>query len=108
MEQKVQQHVLTLLGFAQAAGKIASGDDATRIALTRQRGRLLLLAEDTADSTKKRLMRLSERMQVPHVVLSADRDTLGLAIGKSPRAALVVLDAQFAQAIQRSLSREEK
>lgn len=108
MNEQVKEHVLTLLGFAQAAGKIASGDDAARIALERQKGRLVILAEDAAESTKKRMIRLAERMGVPLVVLSTDRNTLGLAIGKSSRAAVVILDAQFAQAIQRSLSREEK
>lgn len=108
MNEQAKNHVLTLLGFAQAAGKIASGEDATRIALERQKGRLVVLAEDAAEATKKRVTLLAERMEVPLVVLRTDRDTLGLAIGKSSRAALVVLDGQFAQAIQRSLSREEK
>lgn len=108
MDDQVQKRVLTLLGFAQAAGKIASGETAVHLALERQKARLVVLAGDAADATKKRIVRLAERLQVPIVMLDTNRDALGLAIGKSPRAAVVVMDAQFARAIQRSLDREEK
>lgn len=78
------------------------------MALERRKARLVVLAGDAAAATKERFVRLAERMQVPLVELDTDRDALGLAIGKSPRAAIAVMDAQFARAIRRSLDPEEK
>lgn len=108
MNDQAEKRVLTLLGFAQAAGKVVSGNTGVRTAIERRKARLVVLAGDAAAATKEQFVRLSERMHVPIVALRTDRNALGLAIGKSPRAAVAVLDAQFAQAIQRALDREEK
>lgn len=101
------ERALSLLGLAQAAGKVASGEDAARIALQRGRGALIVIAADAAPTTQKRFRLLGERMEVP-LRIGGTRESLGRAIGKEWRAVVVVQDAQFARAIREAFDGEEK
>ena len=76
--------VISLLGLAERAGKIASG------------------AEDASDNTKKKFSDMCKYYQVPFACYS-QKELLGHGIGKEFRASLAVLDGGFAKAIEKQL-----
>ncbi len=94
--------LLPLLGFAQKAGKLASGEVAVEHAVRAGKARLVLIAADASDNTKKSYRDLAAYHQVAyHEGLS--KDELGHATGRPSRAALAVTDAGFAKAIGEAL-----
>lgn len=95
----------TYIGFAQRAGRLVSGETASLIALRKGRPPLLILAADAAANTKDRFRSLAERRGIP-VAEYGTTESLGHAIGKSPRATLVIQDARLAREIQRCLGKK--
>jgi ribosomal protein L7Ae-like RNA K-turn-binding protein len=94
--------VLSLLGLAQAAGKVVSGDVATFEALRQHRVKLLIIAVDASSRTKKRFVIAAKSEAVPYLEL-ANMAELGKAIGKPDRAVIGVVDAGFARSLARSM-----
>lgn len=95
--------ILSLLGLAQKAGKIASGDFAVEKAILAGKAKLILVAEDAADETKKKYCTLAEDYQVDCVTVGSKIE-LGTAIGKDFRAVAVILDDGFKKGIQKKLT----
>jgi ribosomal protein L7Ae-like RNA K-turn-binding protein len=95
---KSESQVLFALGMAQKAGKIASGDVAVKTALKKGKARLLLIAEDTSENSKKELINLASQMGVK-VVEGLNKLNIGWAIGKAKRSSIVVLDKNFVKMI---------
>lgn len=94
--------ILSLLGLAQKAGKVASGDFAAEKAILAGKAKLILIAEDAAEETKKKYRALAEEYQVD-CVSAVDKIELGTAIGKDFRAVAVILDDGFKKGIQKKL-----
>lgn len=92
--------LMSLLGFAQKAGKLATGDETCEIYLKRKKVKLILLASDAAENTLEKWKRAGLNHHVPIVVI-ADRETLSNAIGKVNRTVLAVLDAGFAKQMKK-------
>ena len=87
--------VIFALGLAQKAGKIASGDFAVKSALKGGKVKLLIIASDATDNSKKDIYYLAGLYSVKTIEI-LDREQLGMAIGKAKRTAIAVLDANFA------------
>ena len=85
-------NVAFALGLAQKAGKTASGDVAVRAALKSGKVKVLVLAQDAAPNSKKEIYFLAEMAGVQAI----ERDKLVYAIGKGPRIAVAITDANFA------------
>ena len=96
-----------MLGFAMRAGKIILGADRVASALP-ERGsgevKLVLLASDASDGTKKRLTYKCEFYKKEIIVLPLSGDELGARLGKlfAP-AVLAITDDRFADEIKRAL-----
>ena len=95
-----------VLGLAQKAGRIASGDAAVRTALEKREAVLLLVATDTAANTEKELVHLAERANSP-IIRAFTRADLGASLGKAPRAAAAVTDNGLAALLKKKLSINE-
>lgn len=91
-----------LLGLAQKAGSIAAGDTAADFALRRGKAALVVLATDAAESTVRAFTALASQAKVP-CLTAGTKDDLGQAIGKSPRAVVVVTHREFARGIATKL-----
>ncbi|CAA7602539.1 50S ribosomal protein L30e-like [Acididesulfobacillus acetoxydans] len=91
------EKVKALLGLARRAGKVASGDAQVEAMLKKGRGYLLLLAEDVPAAQKKYLQWARDCHL--EVVIAGHKEELGLCLGLSPRAAVLILDQGFAGAI---------
>jgi len=87
--------VIFALGLAQKAGKIASGDFAVKSALKGGKVKLLIIASDASDNSKKDIYYMAGLYSVKTIEI-LDRDQLGMAIGKAKRTAVAVLDVNFA------------
>lgn len=98
-----EEKIKALLGFAQKAGKIISGDDMVIAGMKKKQIFFVVLASDASDSVKKEVLYYIEKYQVPYVIGFAKAE-LGLAIGKSPRAVLGVTDKNFAVGMQKNIS----
>lgn len=92
------------LGLAQKAGKLAAGDLSVEGALQNRKAKLLLIAADAAEATKKNLYSIATRYSVPvYEVLS--KAELGLAIGKSPRSSIAILDKNFVIMVEKHMGK---
>ena len=93
---------LSLLGLAAKAGKLVSGEFMTEKSVKEGKARLVLVATDASDNTKKMFRNMCDFYKVP-LCLIGDKETLGHVIGKQFRASLAVTDDGFTKAIQKQL-----
>lgn len=90
-----EQQFFQLLGLANRAQKIVSGEELVLNEIRKQTAKLVVLSNDASDATKKKLQDKCLYYKVK-IVEVGDRDTLGQAIGKQQRVAIAVLDEGFA------------
>ncbi|HMM21606.1 MAG TPA: ribosomal L7Ae/L30e/S12e/Gadd45 family protein [Selenomonadales bacterium] len=97
-----EQKLRTLLGLAQKAGKLASGELAVEKAVKSGKAKLVLIAADASDNTRKSYRDMTSYYKIAcHETLS--KDQLGNATGKPPRAAVAVTESGFAKAMSEAL-----
>lgn len=93
-----EQKIKNLLGLAQRAGKLISGDFAVEKAVKRGGAPLVLLAMDCAANNTKKYTQMAETHGVPLRTLLT-KEELGQAIGKELRAVVLVNDSGFAKSL---------
>lgn len=93
---------LSLVGLAQRAGKIVSGDATLETYLRRGDGALLIIAADCGRNNREKYEHLAKREHIPYLV-HGTAEELGQAVGKARRVALLVTDAGLAAAIRQRL-----
>ena len=98
--------VLSMLGLCARARKVASGEFQTEKAIKEGKARLVIVAEDASENTKKLFHNKSEFYEVPCFVYGT-KESLGHAIGNEMRASLAVMDEGFATEIQKRLQEVE-
>ena len=102
--QKLNENkILSLVGLAQKAGKVASGEFATEKAVKSHTAAIVIVANDASDNTKKMFTNMCTFYNVPIYFLS-DKNTLGYAIGKQFRASLAITDPGFKNAIEKHIN----
>lgn len=89
---------LQLLSLAQRAGKVSSGEFKTEESVKAGKAKLVVLASDASDNTKKKFMDMCSYRNVPVIVYS-DKEELGHYIGKEFRATLAVTDEGLSKKI---------
>lgn len=87
---------VNLLSMAARARRIVSGALVVEQAIKRGEAKLVLIATDSADESKKTYIKLADKYEIPYVLL-LDRETLGACIGKEYRAVAALTDAGFAK-----------
>ena len=93
----------SMLGLAQKAGKLVSGEFAVEMTVKNNKALLLLLAADSSDASKKNYRDMAAFYNVPlYEILS--KQELGEAIGKAQRAAMAVTDSGFSRALEKLMS----
>ena len=98
--------VLSLIGLAMKAGRCASGEMMTETETKSGRAKLVIVASDASENTKKKFRDMCEFYKVP-IYFYGDKDTLGHAMGKEFRASLAILDEGFADGILKALKNRE-
>lgn len=101
-----QSKVLSLIGLAQKAGKVASGEFSTEKAVKTGNAGLVIVSAEASDNTKKKFQNMCTFYKVP-LYLYGTKTELGAAIGKEFRASLAVLDFGLSNAIAKRLEEEK-
>lgn len=102
-----RDRILSMLGLAAKAGKIASGEFSTEKAVKSGSAFLVIVSEEASKNTKKMFHNMCSFYHVP-IYLYASKEALGNAIGKQFRASLAVLDEGFAKSLEEKLEIAEK
>lgn len=87
------------IGIAAKAGKVQSGEFCCERSLKSGKARLIIIANDASEATKKRFSDMARFRKIPAVTDLCGKDELGHIIGKTYRASLTVEDAGFAKNI---------
>ena len=93
-----EDKIYSFLGLATRAGKVVSGDDSTLLDLKKGNIKLIIVAEDASENTKKLFKDKASYRNIPYVYFS-NKLQLGYVIGKAPRATLGLKDINFANKI---------
>lgn len=101
-EMTARKKILSLLGLSQKAGYIASGEFMTEKSIKEGRAKLVILALNASENTKKMFRNMCEYYDVPYCCF-AGKETLGHAIGKEYRASLAINDAGMAKSVKKHL-----
>lgn len=99
----MKNNYLNLLGLAYRARKCSTGEDTIIDDIRTNRAKLILIANDISEGTKKKLTDKCNTFHVPYMEVD-DRLTIAHAIGKSDRVAIAILDDGFAKKIITLLS----
>ncbi|XID96097.1 YlxQ family RNA-binding protein [Paenibacillaceae bacterium WGS1546] len=86
---------LSRLGLATRAGKLVSGEEVVMKAIRSGDAKLVLLAEDASDNTRKKIQDKCNSYRVP-LLVGFTRFELGAAVGKPERVLFAVTDRGFA------------
>lgn len=95
--------VLSMIGIAAKAGKVASGEYQTEHEVKSYKAHLVIVAEDASDNTRKKFQNMCEFHKVP-IAFYGDKESIGHAIGKEFRASLAITDEGLAKAVQKKLA----
>ncbi|MCL1630845.1 YlxQ family RNA-binding protein [Sporolactobacillus sp. CPB3-1] len=85
----------SLLGLAQRAGKVSSGEDTVLRLIRLKKAKMVLLSADASERTKKTIQNKCGYYHVPLLTVP-DREVLGQAIGQPSRVIIAVTDQGFA------------
>ncbi len=97
-----EKKLMAVLGLAQKAGKIVSGDFAVQGAIKSGKARLLIVASDASNATKKEYQYQAESRDIV-IYYALSKDQLGGAIGKALRAAVAITDNGFVKPLVRAI-----
>lgn len=90
---------MSLLGLANRARKITSGEELAIKEIRNGKAKLILLSADASVNTTKKVTNKCKSYQVPYRLVD-NRDILGQAIGKDARVVVAVLDDGFAKKLK--------
>lgn len=97
-----QEKWLSLLGLANRARKLVTGEDLVIKEIQKQRVYLVLIAKDASNNTLKTIMNKCNYYNIP-VRQVSDRYTLGNSIGKEARVVIGIKDKGFSEKIKQLL-----
>lgn len=92
-----------MLGICAKAGAVASGAFAAEKAIKTGAARLVILAGDASENTRSDYEKLCSSRNVPFVQY-ADKETLGVAVGKGERTVIAITDAGLADSLLKKMT----
>ncbi len=87
---------MSLLGLANRARKITSGEELAVKEIRNGKAKLILLSADASANTAKKVTDKCKSYRVPYKIVE-NREVLGNAIGKEARVVVAILDDGFAK-----------
>ena len=100
--------LLNLIGLAKKAGKLEAGEEPAGAAARAKHARLILIASDAADNTRRRALHFGEAGECICLAVPADKAELGHALGRTSCALLAVTDIGLAEAIAKKLAESDE
>ncbi len=95
---------LHLVGIAKKAGRLEIGEEPVGAAARARQAKLLLLAADAADNTRRRCAHFAEAGNVAWVQCPYTKAELGQAVGRTSCAMLAFTDAGLAASLLKKLA----
>lgn len=93
---EINNKIYGLLGLARRAGKISFGTESSLETIEKKKAKLVIIAEDSSDRTKKNFIDLCEKLNVKYRITGTIED-LSKAIGQVNKAVYVIKDENFAK-----------
>ena len=90
--------VLSLIGLCKKAGKLKSGEFSVEEIIKVRKAKLVLVALDASENTKKKYKDMCSYRNIP-IYFYSDKATLGKWMGSEERAAVGITDDGFAGSI---------
>ena len=94
----VNNKIYGLIGLARRAGKISFGTESSIETIEKKKAKLVIVANDSSDRTKKNFKELSEKLNIPFRIVGTIED-LSRSIGQVNKAVIVIKDENFAKEI---------
>lgn len=92
--------ILGMLGLASRARKITFGTDSTLAEMQKNKIKLVIVAEDASDRTKKKFNESAKSFNVP-IIICGNIEELSKAIGKQNKAIIGIKESNIATEIER-------
>ena len=89
-------NAISVLGLANKAGKIEAGEEPCGAAARAKWAKLIILAQDAADNTKRRAAHFALAGNCECIEVPFSKDDLGSIIGRTSCAVMAICDAGFA------------
>ena len=102
MGTKMENKVLSYLGFAARARKLVTGYNTCLYMMEKKKIRLLLLAEDLSENTKKKMVSAAQRCGVPCKIYGAG-EQLSEITGNVGKGIFGIPDENFAKVISEGI-----
>ncbi len=93
---------LAMIGLCMKAGKLVSGEFPVETGLKQGTVKLVIVAGDASENTKKKFRNMTDYRNIPYVEYK-DKIALGSCIGKEYRASIGICDDSFAKSILEKL-----
>ena len=100
----INDKILGLVGLAARARKISFGADSTEEEIQKRKAKLVIVAEDSSDRTKKRFTELCQEFNVP-IIFYSNIEDISKAIGKQNKAIVSIKEANIAKQIEKVYNR---
>lgn len=94
----MENKIYGLIGLARRAGKVSFGTESSIETIEKKKAKLVIVAEDSSDRTKKNFKELSEKLNIPFRIAGTIED-LSKSIGQVNKAVLVIKEENFAKEI---------
>ena len=88
--------VFRLLGLATRAGKIAFGYESVVDTINKNKAKLVLVAEDASERTKRNILRIAQENNV-QVKVYGNIEKISSNIGKENKAVVCIKDVNFSK-----------
>ncbi len=100
----MKKNTLGVIGLAARARGIAIGTNQVLEAIRGKKAKLVLIASDVSDNTRKNLTDKSVYYSTPLTVADITAEELGRAVGHSNTAAIAFTDINFVKAYEKSMA----
>lgn len=101
----MKNNLFSYIGLMQKSGNLSSGDDTVERDIKKGNVKLLIIAQDASDNTKKKFEDMAKYRKVPYMFFGT-KDDLGISIGKSSRAIVAIKDKGFAEGFLSKIKEE--
>ncbi|MBE6971115.1 MAG: 50S ribosomal protein L7 [Ruminococcaceae bacterium] len=98
------EHILSMIGLAKKAGLVEIGEEPVGAAARAKHARVILVAEDAGASSVRRAYSFAQSGACLCLTVSANKDDLGRALGRTSCAMAAVTDIGFAESIVKKLA----
>lgn len=107
MNEMTVKRALGMIGMCRRAGRIATGDEQTKISLMSGGVSLIVIAEDASKYIVSRFTGMSQAEGKPCLRIKCTKAELGGAIGRGDCAVVGICDAGFGKSIRAILETED-